>query len=124
MSKIKDITPAEALSLTRKGVLLVDVREPQELARKSFDLPGVMGVPLSKIESRFQDIPQGKQVIIACQRGNRSMVACNFLQGKGYRKLVNLQGGITRWEREGMPVKGAPKQSLLSLLLKKFGKQS
>ncbi|NTU93355.1 MAG: rhodanese-like domain-containing protein [Chlorobiaceae bacterium] len=124
MSKLKEVTPTEALAMTRKGVTLVDVRESHEVARKSFETSGLLHIPLSKIETRIQEIPQGKPVIVACHRGNRSQMAARMLANHGYHKVINMQGGMVRWEKEGLPVRTPQQVNLLSRILKLFGKRS
>jgi rhodanese-related sulfurtransferase len=124
MTKIKDISPTAALALTKKGVLLVDVRQPHEVAKKSFDVPDLMLIPLNKLEQRFKEIPADRQVIIACNSGNRSSIAAGILVNHGYRKVINLQNGITRWEKDGLPVKRKPKQNPVSWLLQIFRRRS
>jgi len=124
MIKIKDLSPASTLAMTRKGALLVDVRQPYEVARKSFDAPEVMLIPLGKLEQRLKEVPVERQVIVACNSGSRSVMAARILVNHGYRKVANLQYGIAGWEKAGLPVKRATKQSLLSLLLQKFSGKS
>jgi rhodanese-related sulfurtransferase len=120
MTKIKDISPTAALALTRKGVLLVDVRQPHEVAKRSFDVPDLLLIPLNTLELRFREIPPERQVIIACNSGNRSLVAARFLADHGYRKVMNMQYGISRWEKEGLPVRRKPNQNPFSWLLQMF----
>ncbi|MCE1273061.1 MAG: rhodanese-like domain-containing protein [Chlorobiales bacterium] len=124
MSNIKNVSPKEAQLLIRRGAVLIDVREPRELSRMAFDVESCMNIPLSRIEQRHQEIPANKQVIVACQRGNRRLAASRFLISHGHRKLVNLQGGISRWAGEGMAVKQEPKQSLLARILQLFSKKA
>ena len=124
MNKIKDVSPTAALALIKKGALLVDVRQPSEVARKAFDVPDTLQIPLGKIEQRFREIPENRQVIVACHSGNRSVMAARFLASHGFRKVVSMQHGIAGWERAGLPVRSMPKQSILSRLLQKFGGKS
>ncbi|ACF42468.1 rhodanese-like domain-containing protein [Pelodictyon phaeoclathratiforme] len=100
--------------------MLVDVREAYEVARKSFDVPEIMLIPFRDFEKRFQEIPVKRQVIIACNSGSRSAVATRILMTHGYRKVVNMQYGIMRWAKEGLPVKGRPKQTFGARLLQMF----
>jgi rhodanese-related sulfurtransferase len=122
MKKIKEVTPSEAFSMTKNGALLVDVREPREVAGKAFDAPGTLQVPMSQFGQRFQEIPSDRKVIVACNTGSRSMMAARLLSNQGYRNIVNLQHGIVRWEQEGLPVRMMEKQNSLSWLQKLLGK--
>ena len=124
MAKVKDVSPGNAYAMIKKGALLVDVRQPREIARISFYIPDVIEIPLSGFEQRVQEIPAKRKVIVACKRGNRSMYAARLLMNNGHNRVFNLEHGIIRWEKEGLPVKSAPKQSLLSKLMSLFGKKS
>ena len=124
MNKIPEVTPTKALAMIKKGALLVDVRQPKEVARKSFDVSEIMLIPVGDLKNRFQEIPVDRKVIIACHIGNRGLMATRFLMNNGYSKAVNMQQGIVRWEKEGLPVKSNLKQntgSWLMQMLKKIG---
>lgn len=124
MSNVKNVSPKEAMSMTRKGALLVDVREPRELAGMAYDVQEVLNVPMSKFGQRYQEIPKNRQVILACNSGSRSSAAGRVLMNQGYKKVVNLQGGIIRWRHDGMPVVTGEKKSLLAKIMALFGKAS
>ena len=124
MNNIKNITPAAAFAMTKKGALFVDVREPREIARKAFDVPDIMLIPLSTFEQRFREIPVDRNLIIVCNSGNRSLTAGRLLLNRGYRKVVNMQYGIIGWDKEGLPIKRKPKQNVWSSLLQMFRKKS
>lgn len=124
MGKVKNISPSNAYTMTKKGALLVDVREPREVGRKSFDIPDIMEVPLSRFEQLMHEIPVKRKVILACRRGNRSLLAARLLLNHGHSRVFNLEHGIIRWEKEGLPIKSVPKQNPLSRLLHLFRKQS
>ncbi len=120
MNKTLDVSPTAALALIQKGALLVDVREPHEIAKKAFDVANVLLIPLREFENRYKEIPTNRQVIVACNLGNRSMMATRFLTNHGYSKALNMQRGIVCWENEGLPLKKAIQPSTGSWLLQKF----
>ena len=124
MSPPQEVSPTKALAMIKKGALLVDVRQPKEVARKSFDVSEIMLIPVGELQKRFQEIPVDRKVIIACHIGNRGLMATRFLMNNGYSKAVNMQQGIVRWEKEGLPVKSELKPtsgSWLMQMLKKIG---
>ncbi len=116
MGNSHEVAPTKALELIQKGALLVDVREPKEVAKKSFDVSNIIQIPLRDLQKRFQEIPLDRKVIIACHSGNRSSMATRFLMNHGYTQALNLQHGIIRWEKDGLPVKSELKQQSGSLL--------
>lgn len=77
--------------------LLLDVREPYEYEIANLD--GKL-IPLSEIESHWQIIPKDKPVIVHCRSGQRSQRAIKMLAQKGFKNLLNLQGGILAWAEE------------------------
>ena len=91
----EDMTPDEVRKVKGSGkVVLVDVRTPQEYASKKID--GAKLVPLQELESRVSEIPKDKEVILYCQNGIRSLIACRYLKKLGY-SVKNMAGGISRW---------------------------
>lgn len=86
----------------RDDVYVIDVREQFEYDEKH--IPGVTLLPMSEIESRLDEIPTDKTVIVTCRSGNRSGQVATFLQQNGYDNIHNMQGGIVAWEAAGFPV--------------------
>lgn len=103
---IQEINPTTAQEWVRKGAVLVDVREPDEVDRLAFDVPHILNLPLSSFEQRYKEIPQGQDVVMVCKGGGRSQRATGFMVNHGYQKVVNMQEGIAGWVRKGLPTKG------------------
>lgn len=78
--------------------LLIDVREPFEAEEASMN--GVL-IPLGELESRVNEIPKDKKVIVHCRSGARSANAIVLLEQRfGFTNLYNLSGGILAWASE------------------------
>lgn len=103
---VKEICPTTTQEWIKKGALLVDVREANEASELAYDVPNIINIPLSEFENRFSEIPQDKQVVMACKSGERSLRAAGFLVNHGYENVVNMQHGITRWAEKEFPTKG------------------
>ncbi|KAI4336239.1 hypothetical protein L6164_014788 [Bauhinia variegata] len=58
---------------------------------------------LSKVEEKF---PKDTDLIVACQKGLRSLAACELLYNAGYRNLFWVQGGLEAAEEEDLVVEG------------------
>lgn len=93
-----DLPLADWDALPETGALLVDVREPDELA--SGHLPGVVNAPLSTLRERFRELPQDRELWLVCGVGQRAYYAARFLAQHGYR-VRHLSGGMVtaraRW---------------------------
>ena len=111
MIDIKQISPEMAYELTNKGITIIDVREPDEIAQMAFDIPNIIKIPFSKFDEKYIVIPKGKKVILACHLGIRSLRAAQFLvvQGWDEANVFSLEGGIAAWKNHRLPVKSAPK---------------
>ncbi|EXB94454.1 hypothetical protein L484_018955 [Morus notabilis] len=58
---------------------------------------------LSKVEEKF---PKDTDLIVACQKGLRSLAACELLYNAGYRNLFWVQGGLEAAEEEDLVIEG------------------
>lgn len=103
MSPKTEITVDEALALSKEGVLIIDVREPDELAEVSYDVSNIKNIPLGELESRLSEVPKDKQIIVVCRSGKRSGNAYNILKENGFTNMANMQGGVLAWQEKGFP---------------------
>jgi rhodanese-related sulfurtransferase len=100
--KVRDLTPAEvARGLTEGRMMLVDVREPNEIAVERY--PDAAVVPLSNFDPRQIPDPKGREVVFACRSGRRSVTASQAAQAQGLPYDSHLAGGILAWKAAGLP---------------------
>ena len=91
--KVHDLTPEEVSKGMADGrYLLVDVREPNEVAAEAY--PDAVVVPLSSFDPQSIPDPKGKQVVFACRSGKRSVTASLAAQAAGLPYDKHLAGGI------------------------------
>jgi len=81
--------------------VLVDVREPFEYDISR--IPGSRLIPLGELPARLSELDSADDIVLHCKVGGRSAKALRILQEAGFRKLNNLQGGITAWSDEVDP---------------------
>lgn len=86
--------------------LVVDVREPNEFA--AVRLEGVALVPMSTFATRFEELPRDRPLLVMCAAGSRSAAATAHLLRNGWTDVTNVAGGITEWEKAGLPVDRGP----------------
>ncbi len=88
----------------REDVLLIDVREEQELRVGELGLiPGSRVVPLSQFRERLAELPKDRPVVTTCPAGARSAQAALILEQAGFDRAANLPGGLFRWQAQGLP---------------------
>jgi molybdopterin/thiamine biosynthesis adenylyltransferase/rhodanese-related sulfurtransferase len=75
--------------------VLVDVREPFEY--EICKIEGSRLIPLGELPARLSELDSADEIVLQCKSGARSAKALKVLREAGFRKLQNLQGGITGW---------------------------
>lgn len=97
-TSINNITTDEMAKMMDNNdgnTVFIDVREPDEFA--AGHIPGITNLPLSQLSEETADFPKDAEIVMICRSGNRSMQAAEKLQGYGFTKLVNVQGGMNAW---------------------------
>ncbi|MEN9996051.1 MAG: Thiosulfate sulfurtransferase PspE precursor [Pseudomonadota bacterium] len=82
--QVKSDLPA----LKSAGATLVDVRSVGEFANAN--AAGTLNIPLSELNSRLNEIPKDKPVVLCCASGSRSGMAKLLLLKNGYRNVHNI----------------------------------
>ena len=89
----------------QEGWVYVDVRTVEEFALGH--APGAYNVPVAfrgprgmEPNERFVEVmgrifERGAPLVVACAMGGRSSHACQLLEGAGFTRLVNMDGGFS-----------------------------
>ena len=89
------IITASELKSCLPSVVLVDVREPEEFAEAYIE--GAKLIPLGEIPRRYAELNKDDETVLYCKMGGRSAKAADFLRSVGFKKVLNLRGGILDW---------------------------
>jgi NADPH-dependent 2,4-dienoyl-CoA reductase/sulfur reductase-like enzyme/rhodanese-related sulfurtransferase len=90
-----DVAQWEDVAKLGDGVLILDVREPAEVA--SGAIPGSLNIPLPQLRKRLEEIPRDREILVHCQSGQRSYNAARLLSQRGF-KVRNLAGSYKTWK--------------------------
>jgi rhodanese-related sulfurtransferase len=102
--RVHDLTAEDvSIGMAEGRYLLVDVREPNEVAVDAY--PDAVVVPLSSFDPRDIPDPRGRQVVFACRSGKRSVTASLAAQAAGLAYDNHLAGGMLAWKAAGLPTK-------------------
>jgi molybdopterin/thiamine biosynthesis adenylyltransferase/rhodanese-related sulfurtransferase len=100
--QVPEITPKELKSRLDRGddLFILDVREPHE-----FQICNLNGhlIPLGELTRRVHELDSSREIVAHCRSGKRSAEAVDFLSKAGFRKILNLKGGILAWSDEVDP---------------------
>jgi len=74
---------------------IVDVREPNEYQINR--IAGSVLIPLGDVPQRYRELNPDDEIVVQCKVGGRSAKAADFLRSVGFKRVLNLKGGILDW---------------------------
>lgn len=92
------VSAEEAQRLIADGAVVVDVRREQDWRRAH--IPGAIHIPLGDLESRADELPDGRTLITFCTGGLLSSGAANLLAELGF-EATNMARGLIDWRATG-----------------------
>jgi rhodanese-related sulfurtransferase len=117
LTGIREIMPWDLVERMKANpdLLVLDVREPYEF--DAMRIPGSLNVPRGILESACEwdyeeTVPElvrarGREIVIVCRSGNRSILAAHAMQVLGYRNVASLQTGLRGWKDYEQPLQTA-----------------
>ena len=97
VSNATEISPVELKQRLDRGdpLKIVDVREPNEYQINR--IAGSVLIPLGDVPKRYGELDPDDEIVVQCKMGSRSAKAADFLRSVGFKKVLNLRGGILDW---------------------------
>ena len=83
------------------NVLLLDVRTPEEFEGGHIQNAINLDYNHSNFESQISKLDKSKKVFVYCLSGGRSSSAVSILEKKGFTNIVELEGGMMAWRKDG-----------------------
>lgn len=103
--QLETVSPAVfKQGLENNNVQLLDVRSAEEF--EDGHIKGALNIDVQEPEFEAEAanrLEKEKPVYVYCRSGRRSLLAGEMLAKDGYN-VVDLDGGILGWERNGMPI--------------------
>lgn len=101
---IETITPQLfAEKLKEQNIILLDVRTPGEWKKGYIDGATHLDIFRDDFEAQINKLDKSKTYLVYCAMGGRSLEAAEMMEKKGFVKVYDLDGGITRWKSENLP---------------------
>ena len=99
-----EVTPAQAVQLiNRQGARVLDIREQDKFA--GGHIAGALNLPGGKIdEAQGKKLKKNKPVVVVCDNGVSSGRCVEPLRKEGFESTFSLQGGLTAWQRDNLPL--------------------
>jgi molybdopterin/thiamine biosynthesis adenylyltransferase/rhodanese-related sulfurtransferase len=101
-TNVPEISPRDLKTRLDRGddLFILDVREPHEY--QICNLGGHL-IPLGDLSRRVNELDGSREIVAHCRSGKRSAEAVEFLRKAGFRKVLNLKGGILAWSDDVDP---------------------
>jgi rhodanese-related sulfurtransferase len=55
---------------------------------------------MGQIADRLEELDPGRETVVICRSGGRSLQVAHFLAARGFASVSNLAGGILAWSRD------------------------
>lgn len=83
---------------------VIDVRDIAEF--EVGHIKSAKNIPLNDLSNRMTELEKQKAnpVIVVCASGTRSATAVAMLTRAGFTQAVSMDGGMSAWQAQGLPV--------------------
>ncbi len=110
-AQVENLTPEQVMDEIASGALVVDLREPGELANDGM-IEDAVHAPRGMLEfwadpsSPYHrpEFDPRRRTVLYCASSGRSALAAVTLGQLGYTDVAHLDGGIKGWLQAGCPV--------------------
>ena len=103
---VKNASVAEFDKLrSEKNTVVLDVRTEKEF--KEGHIPGAVNLDVNAPDfaKKVAALDKDKTYLAYCAHGKRGLKACGILKEAAFTNVVNLEPGLSEWEKAGKPVK-------------------
>lgn len=81
--------------------MVLDVRAEKEWL--GGHIQGSINIPLPQLAARLDEVPANAPVVVHCEGGYRSAIACSILAQAGRKNMSDMVGGIKAWVASKLP---------------------
>jgi len=87
-----------------KNAVLVDVRTPEEVQQGVIKGAVNLDYRSENFKQQVSKLDKDKSYFLYCAAGGRGSKAADMMEELGFKRVYNLDGGLTAWQEEGLPV--------------------
>jgi rhodanese-related sulfurtransferase len=100
-----EISAAQAYKKYQQGAFILDVRSQEEWDQ--LHIANSILIPLDELQSRMNELPRDRDIVVVCLSGHRSKEGMTLLQQAGFSRASCMTGGLTAWKAAGYPLEGS-----------------
>jgi rhodanese-related sulfurtransferase len=103
-----NLSPAEAREVVAKRsgdprFVLLDVRTPKEFGEERIEGAVMIDYLSPGFRNEMAKLDREKTYLVYCRTGNRTKGALKVMRELGFRNVLHLASGITKWKEAGFP---------------------
>jgi len=103
-----NLSPEEAREVLGKRsgdprFVLLDVRTPKEFDAERIEGAVMVDYLSPTFRNEIGKLDRGKTYLVYCRTGSRSKGALKAMRELGFRNVLHLASGITKWKEAGFP---------------------
>ena len=104
VSRNISITDADKLLKENKGIVVLDVRTPEEF--KAGHIPGAKNLDFYKsdFKAKLAGLDRAPIYLVHCKSGGRSAKTEALMKELKFKSILHLNEGFSKWEAAGKPV--------------------
>lgn len=84
--------------------VVLDVRTPKEYQKEHLENARLLDVKSRDFKEKLEKMDKNKQYFVYCKAGKRGCKATELMHEHGYKKVINIAGGIDKWKSKRLPV--------------------
>ncbi len=84
------------------NLIILDVRNQDELKGPLGKIDGVINIPVQDLGNRIAELDKykDKEIAVICRTGHRSSIGTKILLKNGFKKVENVEGGMTAYREK------------------------
>ena len=100
---VNEISVKEAKMCIDGGAIILDVRTKEEY--DNGHIPGSMNIDIhsDNFNENIDKLDKERSYVVCCASGGRSASAVKIMSELGFKDAHSLSGGMSDWEKEGLP---------------------
>ncbi|MDJ0704586.1 MAG: rhodanese-like domain-containing protein [Leptolyngbyaceae cyanobacterium MO_188.B28] len=89
---------------TKTAPIILDVRTAEEYLEGH--IPGAISIDYRELPERLDEVRAlgGREIVVYCERGVRANVAERTLQTAGFESIIHLEGDMSAWRANDLPI--------------------
>lgn len=99
---IQSISASQFADIFKTNIHLLDVRKQSEFSAEH--VIGAQNTPLDTINQTMGELNPAQQYYLHCAGGYRSLITASILRARGFRHLVNIEGGFAALKETNLPL--------------------